>query len=69
MSRRVVLVPGASGATPGSVQGRRFERGDDTDRFETHSENVEECIRTRFTVPVFFSVEQAVNEVAMDKQD
>ena len=47
VSRRVVVVPRASGATPGSVQGRKFERGDDTDRFETPSENagyVEESI-------------------------
>ena len=55
VSRRVVLVPGASGDTPCSVQGRMFERGDDLDRFETPSENalganVEESTRTPFTV-------------------
>ena len=72
VSRRVVLVPGASGDTPGSVQGRRFERGDDTDRFETPSENagnVEESIRTPLTVPVSFGAEHAVNEAIMDTQD
>ena len=37
VSRRVVLVPW--GVWRCSVQGRRFERGDDTDRFETPSEN------------------------------
>ena len=38
VSRRV-LVPRTSGETPGSVQDRRSERGDELDRFAAPSEN------------------------------
>ena len=57
----------ASGDTVGSVQGRRFERGENADRLETPSENAEnEESRTPLTGPVSFVVEHAVNEAIMD---